>query len=157
MRAFYLLLALVAGCSAPQAPSRPRTQTPNPSLVRVHAFGAGGVRFSVSVPPGSRAVEIDNCNGAISWGIEPAAGGVPIWVVETDSCHSPHIIISPGQSRNFSERLDSRWSNGDSGVGFRVVVYGMFYSGSPVHGEANEVPRLLRQSGPVSATNGPAP
>lgn len=116
------------------------------------------IHFRVTAPK-SRALYLENCNGAISWGLErkSAAAWVPAWGAEIDGCHSAPIEIPAGTHRDFHEVVALRPSEPLLRGAHRVAVYGLYFNhDSNDHPIDSEVPHALRLSQPfelvVSAT-----
>ena len=153
------LLAL-GGCApadepvAPPVDASPPIDAPAPqgpaSFVSLATPPAGNdLVFRIAAPP-DRPLFLENCNGAIGWGLEHADGGErPAWVVEMNGCHSAPIEIAAGAVREFRETLVIRPHDDLRPGAYRVAVYGLYFvHDARDHAAGVEVPLAQRLSPP---------
>lgn len=149
-----LALVLATACDQPRrgpakAEAPPAAEPRSASFVTVlNRPDERTLRIRLSAPAG-HPLYLDNCNGAFPWGLEHRPDGVwtSAWIVTTDACHSPPIVIPPGETRTFQVGI---------GVGehieegtYRVIIYGLHTGPSTLERAAEtEVPRGMRVSEP---------
>ena len=121
-----LLLCMLSACGEPRpAPAPAETQPPR-SVTALEPVDARTLRMRVSAPAG-QALRLDNCNGAFSWGLEHPVDGAwkSAWIVATDACHSPPIVIAPGESRTFTEGITLSGEERIAAGTYRIALYGL--------------------------------
>ncbi len=123
MRSRLFVLLLLAGC---QAPPPPPAEPPARVVTALAPADARTLRMRVSAPRG-RALRLDNCNGAFSWGLERPEGGVwkRAWTVATDACHSAPVEIAPGESRTFTEAITLSGEERIAAGTYRITIYAL--------------------------------
>lgn len=110
------------------------------------------LHFRITAPR-AQALYLENCNGAISWGLEHEQSGawVPAWGAEINGCHSAPIEIAAGTAREFDERFVVRPGEPLPPGPHRLAVYGLYFThGSPDHAVDVEVPHVFRMSEPFN-------
>ena len=145
------LLLVAAACDQPpRGPAKveaPLAAAPRPAsyVAVLNRPDERTLRIRLSAPAG-HPLYLDNCNGAVPWGLEHRPDGVwtSAWIVATDACHSAPIVIAPGETRTFQLEI---------GVGERIekgthrlIVYGL-HTG-PEGAAETEVPHGMRVSEP---------
>lgn len=169
-RMIVVLLWLVAGCDRPPAPAASEPSAPSPpessgaastdpaaaanaSFVSLVARPAGNrVRFRI-IAPVDRPLFLENCNGAMSWGLEREAKGewVPAWGAEIDGCHSAPIEIPAGTARDFDGVVTERPHAPRPPGPYRLAVYGLYFTHDDRdHAAGIEVPHDRRRSAPFT-------
>jgi hypothetical protein len=154
---FPVVLALAACSPQHPAPARgeaPPAAGPGPASLVSALPPADGrtLRFRLSAPAG-QPLHLENCNGAISWGLEREVAGAwkPAWTVATDACHSAPVVIPPGESRVFDEVVTLGTGEDLQAGTYRIAVHGLYRRHDREDHAANpEVPRHLRVSRPFA-------
>lgn len=158
-----LMFALVA-CDRPTATAprdviAPAATTVAPSFVYlVSAPDTRTIHFRLTAPK-TRALYLENCNGAISWGLEHPQSGewLPAWSAEINGCHSQPIEIAAGTRRDFHETLAPRPGVRLVRGTYRLAVYGLYFTHANDHPAHSEVPHALRQSQSFELSDATAP
>lgn len=157
-RLFLVTLSFaLAACDRPQDVASARTgsvpTTLPPSFVSLVAPPhQRTIRFRITAPR-RRALYLEHCNGAVSWGLEHQSSGdwVPAWGAEINGCHSVPIEIAAGTAREFDEVLALRPGETLPPGPYRIAVYGLYFThDSPDHSASLEVPHALRMSQPFT-------
>lgn len=159
-----MFLLALAGCEQPPDAAHGRVAVPPrtvaPSIVAVLSVSPlPDVGFRISAPE-DRALYLDNCNGAISWGLEheQAHTWVPAWTAEINGCHSQPIEIAAGTAREFVEVFRPRPGDALPPPPYRLAVYGLYFTHESSDHAANvEVPHALRLSQPFTPATSLAP
>lgn len=115
--------------------------------------------------PADTPVYIVHCNGAISWGLQKQVAGrwVDAWIVETNACLSPPIVLRGGEARTDTLTLVSR-DDVPPGEGtvrhkvepgiYRMIWYGVLTSfdakAPPSRPLGPDLPVDARISGPIA-------
>lgn len=153
-----LLALFAAACSAAEegrdAPpaAAPRTQGPATLVTLLPPADPRTLRFRLSAPA-EHPLHLENCNGAFSWGLEHRAAGAwkPAWIVSTNACHSPPIVIPPGESREFREGVTLSADESLPADTYRIAVYGLYREHDDRHAsDSTMVPPELRVSAPFA-------
>src|SRR5688500_283901 len=143
------------GANVPSAASATESSTAAtvPSFVSlVSDPTAAAIRFRITAPK-DRPLFLENCNGAISWGLEHERSGawVPAWGAEINGCHSAPIEIAAGTMREFHEARAIRPGTSLPPAPYRLAVYGLYFTHeAPDHSGSIEVPHALRLSAPFT-------
>lgn len=149
-------LLILCGCDVSPDPATVPAPVPAampaPTFVSLAAQPTGhALSFRVTAPK-DRALYLDNCNGAISWGLEHARSGnwEPAWGAEINGCHSAPIEIAAGTGLEFHERVSIRPGDAVPAGPYRVAVYGLYFTHDSPHDHARnaEVPHPWRLSPP---------
>lgn len=117
------------------------------------------IHFRITAPK-RRALYLENCNGAISWGLEHerSHAWVPAWGAEINGCHSMPMEIPAGSMREFREVLAVRPGETLPPGPYRLAVYGLYFTHkSPDHSASIEVPDAFRMSRPFTPATAVAP
>lgn len=152
-------MLVLAACGrtqdAAQEAATIETRALAPSFVTLASAGQQAVGFRITAPRNRRLL-LENCNGAISWGLvhERSGAWVPAWGSEINGCHSAPIEIAPGARREFHEILAIRPGESLPPGPYRVAVYGLYFTHDATdHSASSEVPHAFRLSEPFT----PAP
>ncbi len=160
-----MLLFSLAACDRSQnkAPVKvsDAPETLAPSFVSlVSAPNEDAMHFRITAPK-SRSLYLENCNGAISWGLEHQQTNdwVPAWGAALDACHSAPMVIAPGTHRDFREVMVSQPGEPLPPPGpYRLAVYGLYFTHDSSDHFANiEAPHALRLSQPFTPATSVAP
>lgn len=111
------------------------------------------MNFRITAPE-DRALFLENCNGALSWGLEHELSGrwVPAWGAEINWCHSAPIEIAAGKRLDLRETVAVRPGESLPPGLFRLAVYGLYFThDSRDHAGNVEVPHAFRLSAPFTA------
>lgn len=130
----------------------PGQRAPASLVMLMPPAGPRTLRFRLSAPAG-HPLHLENCNGAFSWGLEHQVAGAwrPAWIVSTDACHSPPIVIPPGESRE--SRAAVTLSAGESlpAGTYKLAVYGLYRQHDERHdSDSTMIPHALRVSEPFA-------
>ncbi len=153
------VLAIIAAMfwiaqEGPHTAATPVRQKPEPaSLVSLMPpSDPRTLRFRLSAPP-SHPLHLENCNGAFSWGLEHRVAGAwkPAWIVSTNACHSPPIVIAPGESREFREAVSLSMGESLPADTYKVAIYGLYRQHDERHrSDSTMIPHALRVSEPFA-------
>ena len=159
-----LLLAACAPAPAPAPDASPAVESaPGPaaptSYVQASAPAADGtVHLRVAAPP-DRALYLDNCNGAFSWGLEHRVDGAwtPAWIPPINGCASPRLVFDAGRSRTLALRYLPGPGEAPLPAGtYRLALYGLHYA-RDFGDRTAEVPADRRASAPFEFDPGAPP
>lgn len=157
-----VLVLVLAGCGRTQDPATEAAAVPPqafppqalaPSFVTLASAEQDTVRFRITAPRNRRLL-LENCNGAISWGLVRERSGtwVPAWGSEIDGCHSAPLEIAAGSQRDFRETLSIRPGEPLPPGPYRLAVYGLYFTHDATDHSANiEVPHAFGMSEPFTA------
>jgi hypothetical protein len=110
------------------------------------------LRFRLRAPA-SHPLHLENCNGAFSWGLEHRVAGAwkPAWIVSTNACHSPPIVIPPGESRGFREAVTLSMGESLPADTYKLAIYGLYREHDERHGsDSTMISHALRVSEPFA-------
>jgi hypothetical protein len=130
----------------------PARQTPASLVTLMPPAGPRTLRFRLSAPAG-HPLHLENCNGAFSWGLEHRVGDAwkPAWIVSTNACHSPRILIPPGESREFREAITLSMGESLPADTYKVAIYGLYREHDDRHAsDSTMIPHALRVSEPFA-------
>lgn len=114
--------------------------------------GPRTLRFRLSAPAG-HPLHLENCNGAFSWGLEHRVAGAwkPAWIVSTNACHSPPIVIPQGESREFREAVTLSMGESLPADTYKVAIYGLYREHDERHeSDSTMIRHTLRVSEPFA-------
>ena len=169
----FLALVCVTACRPEAAPSPPPVASPTPPAVPAPAAPEPAIPtpaeptvldaskshvWFVAAPTGpdlefvivagpDRPLFLDNCGGAIGWGLERERAGKWefVWGPPIPECHSAPIEIAPGQHLSFRRRLDIPADEAIPAGRYRLAVNGLYRSHDSVdHSRSVPVPDDMR-------------
>lgn len=117
----------VGGCAHQQTAAM-LAEVP-PGYVAATATGRLSFKLSVSAPP-EHALYLENCNGAINWGLVEATepDDDPRWTVTRNQCLSPPIVIQAGKSQSFPLIIPQQDAAAPTEGAWRILLMGVFKS-----------------------------